>query len=131
MGAVLKVAGGFAAVFVSFLATLWALGTLGSGCPAGERVELKRPFMIVDGRAFAGALPAFESLTDTTTAPARSPILLCEGKIALGPPHTLHVEIIARGAGRFSHWGANMIFSSSDGSDPNDNGKTYVAVKPR
>ena len=131
MGTVLKVVGGLAVVFVSFLATLWALDTFGSGCPAGERFELKRPFAGVDGRAFLSSLPALASLSDTTTSPTRSPLLLCEGNIALGPPHTQHADIVAKGAGRFSHWGPEIIFSSSDGADPNTNGQTYVAVKPR
>jgi|SRR4051812_9206407 hypothetical protein len=131
MGTVLKLAGGLAVVFVSFLATLWALDTFGSGCPAGERFELKRPFAVVNGRAFLSSQPALTILSDTTTSPTRSPLLLCEGNIALGPPHTQHADIVAKGAGRFSHWGPDVIFSSSDGADPNTNGQTYVAVKPR
>lgn len=131
MGTVLKIAGGLAIVFVSFLATLWALDTFGSGCPAGERFELKRPFAAVEGRSFATSLPAFAGIADTTNGPTRSPLLLCEGNIALGPPHTQHADIAAKGAGRFSHWDTKIIFSSSDGSDPNTNGQTYIAVKPR
>jgi hypothetical protein len=131
MGTALKIAGGFAVVFASFLATLWALDTFGSGCPAGERFELKRPFVNQDRNSFSSVLPALTSLSDTMANPTRSPLLLCEGNIALGPPHSLHADIAAKGAGRFSHWATEIVFSSSDGSDPNANGRTYVAVKPR
>ena len=131
MRTVLKIVGGMAFMLVSFFATLWALDTFGTSCPAGERFELKPPFFGNGGRSFSKALPALESLADSPTAPARSPIILCEGNIPLGPAHTLHADIVAKGAGRYSHWTSGINFSSSDGSDPNTNGQSYVVVKPR
>ena len=44
----------------------------------------------------------------------------------LGPPHSMHEDIRKLGGGRFSHWGHMVIFSSSDGSDPRSNGRTYT-----
>jgi hypothetical protein len=136
MGTVPKIVGGMAVVFVTFLATLRALDTLGTSCPAGERFELTRPFPPASppssgGRSFANSVPALESFADSMTGPNRSPVIVCEGNIPLGPEHALHSDIAAKGAGRFSHWGPYVIFSSSDGSDPNANGRSYVVVKPR
>ena len=34
------------------------------------------------------------------------------------------------GRGRFSHWVTYVLFSASDNSDPNTNGREYVAVLP-
>ena len=34
------------------------------------------------------------------------------------------------GGGRFSHWGTSIYFSSSDGSPPESNGRTYQALIP-
>jgi len=45
-------------------------------------------------------------------------------------PHALHQTIRERGEGRFSHWGKNLYFSSTDGSDPRDNGKRYELHLP-
>ena len=52
-------------------------------------------------------------------------ILLEDGK-KLGPPHTLHNIIRQDGKGAYSHWGAQLYFSSSDNTDPRSNGRTYV-----
>jgi hypothetical protein len=132
MARLLKVAGVMATIFASFFATLWALDTFGSGCPSGERFELKRPFIGNEGHSVHAALPAtLESLSDTNDRPKRSPLLFCEGDIALGPPHSQHADIVAHGNGRFSHWANEIIFSSSDKTDPNTNGRSYVVVKPR
>jgi hypothetical protein len=49
----------------------------------------------------------------------------------MGSPHSLHVDIMKDGRGRYSHWGTSMIFSTSDNTNPNSNGRTYVAVQPR
>jgi hypothetical protein len=61
----------------------------------------------------------------------RSKLLLYEDGKLLGPPHSAHVEIMAQGKGRWSHWGARSIqFSSSDNSDPRTNGRQYRIVNP-
>ena len=69
MGTVLKIVGGMAVVLVTFLATLRALDTLRTTCPAGERFELTRPFPPASpassgGRSFADSLPALESFAE-------------------------------------------------------------------
>jgi hypothetical protein len=101
--------------------------------PPGEAVYLGRHFhrFSPDGFYYSVRLPAFRTLADTETDQRRSPILLYENDQLLGPAHTSHHEIYLRGHGRFSHWmDGNMIFSTSDNSDPNRNGRNYWAVKP-
>lgn len=58
----------------------------------------------------------------------RSTLRLFEDGIELGPGHSMHDEIFKDGDGRFSHWGQWLMFSSSDGSDPRSNGRTYSAM---
>lgn len=43
----------------------------------------------------------------------------------LGPAHQDHATIAALGGGRYSHWQGYVRFSSSDGSDPRHNGRSY------
>jgi hypothetical protein len=68
--------------------------------------------------------------SDTLEEPTRATSILCEDDKQLGPPHSLHADIVRLGHGRFSQWEGGLLFSSSDGSDPNENGRTYKAVEP-
>lgn len=63
---------------------------------------------------------------DDVEAPRRSPWALLEDGRPLGPSHSAHHAIVASGAGRFSHWEDEVLFSSSDGTSPITNGRTYV-----
>ncbi len=53
------------------------------------------------------------------------PVLLHEDGAPLPRPDAVHDEIRAHGEGRYSVWGRNLYFSSSDGSDPVTNGRRY------
>ena len=44
----------------------------------------------------------------------------------IGPAHCPHDQVRQFGGGRFSHWGAEVYFSSSDNSDPRTNGRDYA-----
>ena len=55
----------------------------------------------------------------------RSPAWLHEDGVPLGPAHALHAAIRDIGGGMFSHWQDTLYFSTSDGSDPNHNGRRY------
>lgn len=44
----------------------------------------------------------------------------------LGAAHATHAAIEREGQGRYSHWGDTLWFSTSDGSDPNANGRAYA-----
>jgi hypothetical protein len=40
--------------------------------------------------------------------------------------HSAHDDIRNLGAGRYSHWGVAVLFSSSDNTDPSANGRRYT-----
>ena len=58
-------------------------------------------------------------------AESGSKLVLFEDDSPLGPAHAPHEEIRRLGAGRFSHWGAQLYFSTSDNTDPRRNGRRY------
>ena len=62
---------------------------------------------------------------DSSDAPSASNLRLFENDRELGPPHSLHADIRAQGHGRFSNWGTTVYLSSTDGTDPLQNGRTY------
>jgi hypothetical protein len=106
---------------------------------AGRMVALQRPFMKLGESGFAVAAPdyRFGGLADAEDDPEWSSIQLFENLQPIGPPHASYRDISAKGAGRFSHQlypiysaPAAFIFSSSDNSDPNTNGRNYWAVAP-
>jgi len=68
---------------------------------------------------------------DPTVAHGHSPVMIYEEGKPLGPAHSNFADISKLGHGRFSYWiGQGLIFSTSDGSDPNSNGRRYWAVVP-
>lgn len=87
---------------------------------------LQPPFQHIGGLSWATPLDSavFDDFDDVTD-PARSTLSLMEDGVALGPPHTAHQLIESEGSGAFSHWGAWLYFSTTDGSDPNRNGRVY------
>jgi hypothetical protein len=57
-------------------------------------------------------------------------ILLEDGK-PLGPAHSAHADVRKLGNGRWSHWGARVVwFSTSDNTDPRTNGRQYKVIYP-
>jgi len=128
----IKMIGAFAIVAASFLATLWATEYVWPSCPTGTVTVLKRPFLKFGTPDFAYTKELPKDLPgDVPGSAMRSTLLLCEDNSILGPMRAAHSEIARDGLGRYSHWGSNMIFSTSDNSDPNRNGRTYRAVQPR
>jgi hypothetical protein len=55
-----------------------------------------------------------------------SNLILREDGALLGPAHTMHDQIIDAGMGAYSHWGRNIVFSSSDNTDPRVNTHVYT-----
>ena len=96
---------------------------------AKERIELKKPFAREAGFAYLAAVPELAEAADAPNASHRSPFFLCEGRTALTEPHGLHDNIRRYGRGQYSHWSQHLYFSSSDGSDPNTNGREYTLVR--
>jgi hypothetical protein len=103
---------------------------------AGEKILMYRPFSRLGGSRFAVAQERyglFDDLTDSEESPHRSPIEMYENDKRLGPAHSSREDVVELGHGRFSHFkknGTTLYWSSSDGSDPNSNGRAYWVVKP-
>jgi hypothetical protein len=80
------------------------------------------------GYAWTAPLAEFAAIADTMQRPARSPLILLEDGVPLGPPHAAHAEIRAHGRGRYSHWGDTLYFAASDNTPPAGNGRQYEVV---
>jgi len=59
-------------------------------------------------------------------ARGRSAIEVLESGRPLGPAHSHHEDVRRLGGGRFNHWEGYLWFSSSDNSDPRENGRNYT-----
>jgi hypothetical protein len=95
-------------------------------------IRLVEPFRSYDNSkiAFVAVTPALDDLSDFVTDKTRSPLLLYENRTPLGPAHSIHVDIVNDGQGRFSHWkDIGIIFSASDNTDPNTTGRRYWVVR--
>lgn len=132
----LKIAGGAAIVALSFFVTLYLTGPYAPEHMAKqahiENITLKPPFQPIAGSKFAFIAPAdgFNHLTDTPTDPERSPFQLYENDQKLGPPHSSYTSVVETGKGHFLHWiNHGFIFSASDNSNPNTNGRSYRVIR--
>ncbi len=65
--------------------------------------------------------------SDAPDHAAASMLELFEDHLPLGPRHSPHDRIRQLGEGRYSHWNGHLYLSSSDGTDPRHNGRTYLA----
>lgn len=96
--------------------------------PKNEEWTLSPPFRPDGVLGWIAALPAeLHEFTDRNEQPYISRLRLREDTQTLGPPHSNHNAIRRIGAGRYSFWAGNVRFSTSDGSDPNANGRAYIA----
>src|SRR5215472_4559621 len=82
-------------------------------------------------RCWTFHLPQLMGLSDSAENPRRSPLVVLEDGVPVGPPHSMHEAIRSTGGGAFSHWGDGLYFSSRDGTSPAANGRRYLAVVPR
>jgi 2-polyprenyl-6-hydroxyphenyl methylase/3-demethylubiquinone-9 3-methyltransferase len=92
--------------------------------PAQSRV-LPRPFAHARGKMWQADVPDLLHMADDESDPRRSSAFLFEDDVQLPFPHATHDEIDRYGAGRFSHWGTGLYFSTLNGDDPNTNTKVY------
>ncbi|UPJ29873.1 hypothetical protein [Bradyrhizobium sp. CW1] len=95
---------------------------------------LSGPFIrFADSNAFI-SYPVIPGATpDDEDHPEQSTLSLFEDGRQLGPAHSVHRDVTVEGRGRYSFWrdnGTMLIFSTSDNSDPNTNGRTYRASDP-
>ena len=95
-------------------------------------IVLGGPFRKMDGLTWLTKLP--ESLrfqSDDDTFNRRSRCVLLEDGRAMHGAHSMHRDIASKGGGQYSHWKGHLIFSTSDGSDPNLNCRTYsISLEP-
>ncbi|MBI5261697.1 MAG: hypothetical protein HY852_07765 [Bradyrhizobium sp.] len=105
-----------------------------AGYVPGDPHILRQHFVRLDQNAWIAYFGTHaRARTDTADYPARSTLQLYEDSRPLGPAHAPHREIATNGGGRYSHWFnglETLIFSTSDNSDPNTNGRTYRAIDP-
>lgn len=93
----------------------------------GRSITLEGPFAS-EQMCSVAYLPDLAPIADTIGHHARSPLRLFEDGRPLGPAHALHADIRLHGSGRYSHWGDSILFSTSDNTDPNVNGRCYQVV---
>ncbi|WFU84848.1 hypothetical protein QA645_19530 [Bradyrhizobium sp. CIAT3101] len=87
-----------------------------------KAAQLAGPFRKLDDTAYQILMPTLDGYADTGWGTTRSTIILFEDGRQLGPAHS--PTKIASGS--YSHFsGSGIIFSASDNSDPNTNGRTY------
>lgn len=79
--------------------------------------------------AFTYQVPQLAGEADIAGQTTRSPYVLTEDGKVLSPSHAIHDDIRKNGKGSWSHWGQAIYFSSSDGTDPRQNGRKYVLMK--
>lgn len=90
--------------------------------------SLQGKFIHENGLCWISKLPSKVSPGDNLNTFTYSSLLLFEDHRLLGPAHVPHHEIRAQGTGRYSHWLSDLYFSTSDGTDPNVNGRTYTII---
>ncbi|WP_316748983.1 pectate lyase [Pedobacter gandavensis] len=76
---------------------------------------------------FAVRIPMDSKLiSDSNEKPTVSTVRVFENGKEIGPGHSSHDEIRAKGNGRFSHKSGFLFLSASDNSNPKTNGKKYT-----
>jgi len=90
-----------------------------------QAVTLEGPFNKEVGFAWYASLNEYESDADDMNHPYRSRLVFLEDGKLLSSRHSTHDEIRNIGRGRYSHWRDGLIFSTTDNSDPNTNGRIY------
>lgn len=92
--------------------------------------NLPPPFRCEGGLAWVADLPQeLWEQTDRNRTPHRSRLRLFEDGRELGPAHAGHAVIADRGRGGYSFWQKVVYFSTSDGSGPNTNGRSYTVAR--
>jgi 2-polyprenyl-3-methyl-5-hydroxy-6-metoxy-1,4-benzoquinol methylase len=97
---------------------------------AADLRVLTPPFTHERGFMWSKPFPELADASDVS-GNNRSRSFVFEDACQLPDPHAPHEQIVNEGAGRFSHWQSSVYLSSSDGTDPNANGRTYRLLTPR
>lgn len=99
-----------------------------------DQSELRRPFASSTGHAYMTYIYVQWAKADDVNQ-RKSTVQLYEDGKPLGPAHSDVPDIATKGRGRFIYWTddtpiSSIIFSSSDGTDPNTNGRIYRVLDP-
>ena len=87
-----------------------------------RQIELMSVFQHIDGNMYT--VPVLQN-GDTASDPLRSKLIVCENGQPLRQRHENHSTIVRTGRGAYSHWERHLLFSTSDNTDPNKNGRVY------
>jgi hypothetical protein len=83
------------------------------------------------GFAYFTRAISFRPFEDSDVKAQKSPVMLFENDKPLGPARSDLYDVEKEGLGRYSHWKElGIFFSTSDNSDPRENGRAYFAVLP-
>lgn len=93
-----------------------------------EQRPLQPPFARTRGHMWQVSVADLHGLSDRVGDDRRSTVFVFEDAHQLPHPHSLHDDIDKHGQGRFSHWGDEIFFSSSDQSDPNSAKHAYCLM---
>jgi hypothetical protein len=118
-----------------FAAMYWASATCDPNAPAPSVEVLARPFgQLLDSKFGVVANDLYFAADADSPGDDRSTILLYEDGKLLGPAHSPQYHVAVLGMGRYVHWkngdkSGLFVFSSSDNTDPNKNGRVYLAKR--
>ncbi|WP_431204224.1 hypothetical protein ACQ86E_03595 [Bradyrhizobium betae] len=102
--------------------------------PQPDGTILSAPFVRYDNSNAFMTYPVIPGATaDDKDHREQSTLILYEDDKPLGPAHSTNRDVLVEGGGRYLFWhhNANMLlFSTSDNSDPNTNGRTYRISDP-
>ncbi len=111
---------------------LSSLALLATGQLAPHVERAIAPTTVSRDQGFASITPVAQALAFPFHVPVAAPgvevsgpLVLFEDGFPLGPGDAQHADIRNKGQGLYSHWGGHLYFSSSDGTDPQGNGRVY------
>jgi SAM-dependent methyltransferase len=87
---------------------------------------LPGPFTRLDGHSWSARLTGPGRRDDRSDPPDRSTLVIYENGVPLGPARSHPDDVRNWGHGRFADHGGQVLFSTTDTSDPNTNGRTYT-----
>jgi hypothetical protein len=121
------------AVAAAFLPVAWYLDATYK--PSLDADMLRKPFTRIGPKAYVAYHRIAGAKGDVLTDPRRATLELTENGKPLGPAHALQSEVAIMGGGSyiFLQTGEDppaLIFSTSDNSDPNTNGRVYRVTDP-
>lgn len=92
-----------------------------------RELTLTKPIEELGQHGFRVRLPDFPQ-GDHPENPTSSRLYLFEDGKQFGLPHVAGTSVMACGTGNYIHWDHTLLFSTTDNSNPNTNGRTYKIV---